>query len=281
MRLPSGYGLLPTIVWRHITARSADGVENKAQSNAISSPDDAKACNGRVCIFCLCGFRAIASTDFLFLCRERRCDMRERFEALLELKNYATLKSELNDMYPQDIALMLDEIANDDERETLILFRLLTKENAAEVFVEISSDTQEFLINKFTDNELKSVFNEMFLDDTVDVIEEMPANVVSRIVSQTDPETRRLINQILKYPEDSAGSVMTVEYISLKKQWTVRECFDYIRKEAVDKETIYNCYVTDETRRLIGVVSVKTLLLNDYDTVIESIMETDVISANT
>ncbi|MBO4554146.1 MAG: magnesium transporter, partial [Clostridia bacterium] len=207
--------------------------------------------------------------------------MLERFETLLAEKNYVQLKTELNDMYPQDIALLLDELLNEDERQVLILFRLLTKENAAEVFVEMSSDTQEYLINAFSDAELKSVFDEMFLDDTVDVIEEMPASVVSRIINQSDPETRKLINQILKYPKDSAGSVMTVEYVSLKKNWTVKECFDCIRRQAVDKETIYTCYVTDETRRLLGVVSVKTLLLNDYDTVIENIMETDVISADT
>ena len=212
---------------------------------------------------------------------KRRCVMIEKLKKLLEEKNYAQLKAELNDMYPQDIALLFDEIANDDERQVLILFRLLTKENAAEVFVEMSSDTQEYLITAFSDAEIKSVFDEMFLDDTVDIIEEMPASVVSRIINQSDAETRRLINQLLKYPEDSAGSVMTVEYVSLKKHWTVKECFDCIRKQAVDKETIYNCYVTDETRRLLGVVSVKTLLLNDYDTVIENIMETDVISADT
>ena len=207
--------------------------------------------------------------------------MLEQFETLIEEKNYVALKTQLNDMHPQDIALLLDEVAGNDEREALILFRLLTKENAAEAFVEASSDTQEYLINAFSDAELKSVFDEMFLDDTVDIIEEMPATVVKRIINQSDSETRKLINQILKYPKDSAGSVMTVEYISLKKQWTVRQCFDCIRKQALDKETIYNCYVTDETRKLIGVVSVKTLLLNNNDTVIENIMETDVISADT
>ena len=218
---------------------------------------------------------------FIPTAMRRRCVMLEKLKTLLEEKNYAGLKRELNDMYPQDIALLFEEIAEDDEKNVLILFRLLTKENAAEVFVEMNSDMQEYLINAFSDAELKSVFDEMFLDDTVDIIEEMPASVVSRIINQSDPETRRLINQLLKYPEDSAGSIMTVEYVSLKKQWTVKQCFDCIRKQAVDKETIYTCYVTDETRRLIGVVSVKTLLLNDYDTVIETIMETDVISADT
>jgi len=205
----------------------------------------------------------------------------ERIENLLEEKNYLQIKTELNDMYPQDIAALLDELSETDERQVLILFRLLTKENAAEVFVEMSSDNQEFLISKFSDAELKSVFDEMFLDDTVDVIEEMPANVVKRIINQSDPETRALINQILKYPQDSAGALMTIEYVSLKKNWTVKQCFDRIRKVAVDKETIYTCYVTDETRKLIGVVSVKTLLLNNYETVIGDIMETDVISVTT
>ncbi len=202
----------------------------------------------------------------------------ETITELLTNKNFRELKQLINKMKPQDIALMLEEIP---EKEIPVVFRLLSKENAADTFVEMSSDDQEAIINVFTDAELKAVFDEMFLDDTIDVIEEMPANVVKRIINQSDAETRKLINEILKYPKDSAGTLMTVEYVSLKKNWTVKECFDRIRKTAPDKETIYNCYVTDEKRKLIGQVTVRTLLTNTYETVIGDIMETDVISVET
>ncbi|MCM1042743.1 MAG: magnesium transporter [Corallococcus sp.] len=207
--------------------------------------------------------------------------MNDKLQNLLDEKNYVQIKSVLNDMHPQDIALLLEDLSEISEKDIVILFRLLNKENAAETFVEMSSTNQEYLINAFSDAELKSVLDEMFLDDTVDIIEEMPASVVKRIINQSDSDTRALINQILKYPKDSAGTLMTVEYVSLKKNWTVRECFARIRKVAVDKETIYTCYVTDEKRKLIGIVSVKTLLLHSDDTVIEDIMETDVIAVDT
>ena len=205
-------------------------------------------------------------------------ELSEKITQLLETRNFREIKILVNDERPQDTAMLLEELP---ENEMPVVFRLLSKENAAETFVEMSSDSQEMLLNSFTDAELKAVFDEMFLDDTVDIIEEMPASVVKRIINTSDPETRAQINEILKYPKDSAGSLMTVEYVSLKESWTVRECFDRIRKVAVDKETIYTCYVTDAKRKLIGSVSVKDLLVNDYDTVIGNIMETDVISCET
>ena len=205
-------------------------------------------------------------------------ELSEKIAELLAAKNYREIKALVNDEKPQDTALLLEELP---EKEMPVVFRLLTKQNAADTFVEMTSDSQEMLIDSFSDAELKAVFDEMFLDDTVDVIEEMPASVVKRIIKQTDAETRNQINEILKYPKDSAGTLMTVEYVSLKESWTVKECFDRIRKVAVDKETIYTCYVTDAQRKLIGSVSVKDLLINDYDTVIGKIMETDVISCET
>lgn len=197
---------------------------------------------------------------------------------LLEVKNFRDIKALINDLHPQDCALLLEDLS---EKDMTRIFRLLSKENAAETFVEMSYDSQELLLNVFTDAELKAVFDEMFLDDTVDIIEEMPANVVKRIIKQSDAETRAQINEILKYPKDSAGTIMTVEYVSLRQHWTVKDCFDRIRKVAVDKETIYNCYVTDDKRKLLGTVTVKDLLLHDYETLISEFMETDVISAET
>ena len=203
-------------------------------------------------------------------------ELTEKTLELLQSKNFREIKRLINDLQPQDSALLLEELS---DKDILPIFRLLSKENAAETFVEMSNDSQELLLNKFSDAELKAVFDEMFLDDTVDIIEEMPANVVKRIIKQSDAETRNQINEILKYPRDSAGTIMTVEYVSLRQHWTVKECFDRIRQVAVDKETIYNCYVTDDKRKLIGTVTVKDLLLHDYETVISEFMETDVISA--
>lgn len=202
----------------------------------------------------------------------------DKTSEMLQEKNFRAIKSLLEDEMPQDVALLLEELP---DKDMPIVFRLLSKELAADTFVEMSSESQEMLLNIFSDNELKAIFDEMFLDDTVDVIEEMPASVVKRIINQSDAETRDLINQILQYPRDSAGTIMTVEYVSLKKSWTVQQCFDRIRKTALDKETIYNCYVTDEKRHLIGRVTVKDLLLHDYDVKIADIMETDVLAVET
>ncbi len=200
----------------------------------------------------------------------------EKVTELLSEKNFREIKRLINELQPQDSALLIDAM---NEKDILPIFRLLSKENAAETFVEMSSDGQELLLNSFTDAELKAVLDEMFLDDTVDIIEEMPANVVKRIIKQSDAETRKQINEILKYPRDSAGTIMTVEYVSLRENWTVKECFDRIRKIALDKETIYNCYVTDSKRKLIGGVTVKDLLLHDYDTEISEFMQREIICA--
>lgn len=199
-------------------------------------------------------------------------------QALLNNKDYRKIKQLLENSKPQDTATLLEELP---EKEMPPVFRLLSKENAAETFVEMSTDRQELLLSVFSDAELKAVFEEMFLDDTVDIIEEMPANVVKRIIAQSDNETRKQINEILKYPKDSAGTIMTVEYVSLREHWTVWQCFEHIRKIALDKETIYNCYVTDDKRKLLGRVTVKDLLLNDYETTVGQIMEHDVICVET
>lgn len=202
----------------------------------------------------------------------------EKVKQLLEEKNFREVRAIVNDMMPQDCALLLEELP---EKDMPPVFRLLSKENAAETFVEMTTDSQQLLLMVFSDAELKAVFDEMFLDDTVDVIEEMPANVVKRIIAQSDAETRAQINEVLKYPKDSAGTLMTVEYVSLREHWTVKDCFDRIRSTALDKETIYICYVTDDKRKLLGLVTVKDLLLNNYDTKIAAIMERDVISVET
>lgn len=202
----------------------------------------------------------------------------EKVKQLLKEKNFREVRAIVNDMMPQDCALLLEELP---EKDMPPVFRLLSKENAAETFVEMTTDSQQLLLTVFSDAELKAVFDEMFLDDTVDVIEEMPANVVKRIIAQSDAETRAQINEVLKYPKDSAGTLMTVEYVSLREHWTVKDCFDRIRSTALDKETIYICYVTDDKRKLLGLVTVKDLLLNNYDTKIADIMERDVISVET
>ena len=199
-------------------------------------------------------------------------------EELIKNKEYRLLKEILNDMNPADLAGFFEDLP---EESYPILFRILAKELAAEVFVELDSDTQELLISGFSDNELKEVLEELYIDDTVDIIEEMPANVVKRILRHSDKEARQSINQILRYPKDSAGSIMTIEFIDLKMDMTVEDAFTRIRRIAIDKETIYTCYVIDKNRKLIGLVSVKDLLLNDYSSTIEEIMETNVIYVNT
>ena len=205
--------------------------------------------------------------------------MMEYIDILHKERRISDLKKCLNDINPVDIARLLEEI--NDERKRVFLFRMLTKENAAETFVEFDGDTQENLIRAFSDSELREVLDELYIDDAADIIEEMPATIVKRILKNTDAETREAINSILKYPEDSAGSIMTPEFVDLKKDMTVEDAFKRIRRTGVDKETIYTCYVTDASRHLIGVTTVKELLLNDYDSIIEDFMETNVISINT
>ncbi len=204
--------------------------------------------------------------------------MHKDFIELLEDKNYYQLKEILVNMEPADIAVHFSELS---ERHRAIMFRLLPKETAAEVFVELEPDMQEALIIGFSDSELKEIVDELYVDDAVDIIEEMPANVVSRILRHADNEMRRDINQMLRYPQDSAGSIMTTEYVNLKKDMTVEDAFTHIRRTGTDKETIYTCYVTDRNRILEGLVSVKDLLLADYSCLLEDIMETNVIYVNT
>ena len=202
-------------------------------------------------------------------------------DQLLELvrtKQFRRLRELLDDMNEVDIAEFLDELGPE---ETILVFRLLPKEVAAEVFTELEdSDDQERLINALSDKELREVLDELYLDDTVDLIEDMPANVVSRILRNTDATTRTQINQLLNYPKDSAGSIMTTEYVYLHPNATVEESFARIRKVGMDKETVYTCYVT-QRRVLLGVVTVRRMLLSSYDTRIGDIMETNVLSVNT
>ncbi len=199
-------------------------------------------------------------------------------EILLEEKKYSSLRDILNTINPADIATIFNDIQED---KLPLLFRLLPKELAAEAFVEMDDDMQELLIKGFSDAELKAVVDELYVDDAVDIVEEMPANVVNRVLKQADPELRKMINEILKYPEDSAGSIMTTEYLSLRPQMTVEEAIKRIRRTCVDKETIYTCYVTDQNRTLIGMLSLKDLLVADDDDVVENIMETNVICVDT
>jgi magnesium transporter len=198
--------------------------------------------------------------------------------ALLDEKKYSTLKDILATMNGADIAAIFEEIPKD---KAPLLFRLLPKKLAAETFVEMSAELQELLIKGFSDAELREVINELYVDDAADLVDEMPANVVKRILAHADPQMRREINEILKYPENSAGSVMTTEYISLKPEMTIDEALKRIRETAVDRETIYTCYVL-EKRKLIGVVTLKDLLLvKDDESRISDIMETNVIAVHT
>ncbi len=204
--------------------------------------------------------------------------MEEKILELINQKKFSELKSMLSEMNAADLAVIFEEI---EEKDLPVIFRILPKELAAEVFVEMESDMQQLLIEAFSDKELREVMDELFMDDTVDIIDEMPATVAKRILRQTDAQTRRMINQLLAYPDDSAGSIMTTEYIDLKKDMTVDMAFDRIRKIGFDTESIYACYVTDRSRRLLGIVSVKDLLLNQKDTVISKIMDENVIFVNT
>ena len=198
--------------------------------------------------------------------------------SLLERKKYTTLRDILTTMNPADIAALFDDLEDD---ALPLLFRLLPKEQAAENFVEMDEDMQELLILGFSDTELKEVVDELYVDDAVDLIEEMPANVVKRILRQADPDTRKMINEILKYPDDSAGSIMTTEYVSFRPDMTVMEAIKRIRRTGVDKETIYTCYVIEDNRKLVGIVSIRTLLLSEENDVIRDIMETHVIAVGT
>ena len=212
--------------------------------------------------------------------------MAERFEivekailSMLEGKKYSTLRDILSTMNPNDVAGLFDGL---EEKQIPLMYRLLPKELAAETFVEMEPEAQELLIRGFSDNELKEVLDELYVDDAADLVEEMPANVVKRILKNADPEMRKSINQILRYPEYSAGSIMTTEFVSLRPHMTVEEAILRIRRQGVDKETIYTCYVLAKDRKLIGLVTVKDLLLaEDDEMTIEELMITNMIFVNT
>jgi len=202
----------------------------------------------------------------------------ERLSSLLSAKKYAEVKLLLEDVPSPDLAELFYEM---DEGQHTLLFRLLSKELAAETFVEMDSDLQESLIERFSDRELSDILDELYIDDTVDIIEEMPANVVKRILKNTDSENREIINNILRYPKDSAGTVMTTEYVRFTGDMTVADALLHIRRVAIDKETIYTCYVTDKNKRLLGIVTAKQLLLAEPDTPLSEIMDENVIFART
>ncbi len=196
---------------------------------------------------------------------------------LYEQRKFAELKLIMNEMNPADIANILELTQGAD---TIAMFRLLPKELAAETFAYIEPEQQEQLITSFSDNELRAMIGELFLDDTVAIIDEMPASVVNRILKNADPRTRAQINELLAYPDDSAGSIMTPEYVYLTRNITVSEAFERIRRVGLNKETIYTCYVT-EARKLVGVVSLLELLTAEPETIIDDIMEANVISVST
>lgn len=202
----------------------------------------------------------------------------EELNELLENRGMRALQLKLEDMNEFDVAEFLSEI---DEKKRPMVFRMLSKETAAEVFANFDVDDQEQIINSITDSELAGIMEELYVDDAVDMMEELPANVVKRVMRASTPDTRRLINQYLHFPENSAASIMTAEFVDLKKYMNVREAIARIRRIGEDKETIYTCFVTSADRQLEGVVSVKDLLLNDDDTVIDEIMDRNVVYAVT
>ncbi len=199
--------------------------------------------------------------------------MQETIESLLQEKQYLKIRSILLDMNYVDIEGLFDEIP---QNEMLRLFRMLPKETAAEVFTEMDSDMQQYIIESITDLEVGRIMDELFMDDTVDFLEEMPANVVKRVLMNTDAESRKIINQLLQYPDDSAGSIMTTEFVDLKKEMTVQDALERIRKTGVDKETINTCYVLSPQRKLEGVVSIRTLILSRPDKQVQELMDTNV-----
>ncbi len=209
----------------------------------------------------------------------RRIAETEEIVQLLIDRNFSVLRPLISSMNATDLAEVFNEIR--DDADLPILFRILPKDLAAETFVEMDSDVKETLIHRLNDRELRAVMDEMFLDDTVDIIEEMPASVVKRVLAQSDSETRAYINQILKYPKDSAGSIMTIEFVALRPFMTVDDAFERIRETAIDKETIYTCYVIDPTNKLIGLVTAKDLMLAKKQAKIEDIMNENVIYAHT
>lgn len=203
----------------------------------------------------------------------------EEIKEFVKSKKYNELKRKLAEMNSADISEILDEL--EDKESVIIVFRLLAKEKAGETFSHMESDMREKLINDFTDKELRNVLDELFMDDTVDLIEEMPSNVVPKILRAIPKEDRKIVNELLKYPEDSAGSIMTTEFIDLKEDMTAEEALKRVRKIAIDSETIYTCYVLNTERILKGIINIKDILLSKKDDKIGTMMETNIISVNT
>ena len=201
-----------------------------------------------------------------------------KISELIENKRYAELKARLEEIPYVDIAEVFTEV---EPKYHAVILRLLGKEAAADVFVELDTETQRVLIESFSDRELAAILEEMYLDDTVDIIEEMPAAVVKRIIKSSSKDDREMINRLLLFGKDTAGAIMTTEYVRLIPEMTVGEALDHIKSVAIDKETIYTCYVTDKKRHLIGIVTAKDLLLNDRDVTLESIMEENVVFSRT
>lgn len=201
-----------------------------------------------------------------------------RLLELIEQKKYVDIKKELSEMNEVDIAELLDPL---DPHKTLLLFRMLPKDLAVEVFSYFSSEQQMEIINSVTDKELEYIIAELFFDDMIDLIEEMPANIVKKILKSAKEDERKLINQFLKYPANSAGSIMTIEYVDLKKEMTVKEALKHIKETGISKETVYTCYVTDKKRVLEGIISLRSLVVADEDDKLEDIMEKEVIKVNT
>ena len=203
----------------------------------------------------------------------------EEVKELLREKKFNQLKLKLKEMKSADISAILDEL--DDKESVIKVFRILSKEKAGMTFSYMESDMREKLIQDLTDTELKNVIDELFMDDTVDLIEEMPSNVVTRILKAVDKKDRKIINELLKYPEDSAGSIMTTEFVDLKETMTVEQALQRIREKGIDSETIYTSYVLDDSRKLVGLINIKDILLAKPDTIIKNIMETNIISVST
>ena len=204
--------------------------------------------------------------------------IKEKIEELIKNKKINELHTLLEDINSADFPSLFEEL---DEDQIVIIYRLLAKEKAAEVFAELDSDVQEKLINVFTDKELRNVIDELFMDDTVDLIEEMPATVVKRILKNIKAADRKIINELLNFPEDSAGSIMTTEFVEFKENMTVQDGFDIIKKKGLKKETVYNCYVVDNSRKLIGSIEVREMLISDRDVKISELMEDNPISVLT
>ena len=203
---------------------------------------------------------------------------KEKILELIEKKEYVQLKKELAAMNEVDVAEILDPL---DPNTTLLIFRMLPKDLAVEVFAHFSVEQQKDILNAITDKELEHILDELFFDDMIDLIEEMPANIVNKILQNSTPDERKLINQFLKYPVDSAGSIMTIEYVELRRSMTVKEALAHIKEIGLNRETVYTCYVTNRNRVLEGFVSLRSLVTSDEDELIKDIMESDIIYVHT